>query len=71
MPDVDLASPVGFSGAPIFAVRYDEATRNMYYWLAAIDYKWHPQEKIIVGGMMPSVVSEFRTMLRERERGGD
>jgi hypothetical protein len=64
MPDVNLASPVGFSGAPIFAVRFDESTKSLYYWLAAIDYKWHPKEKIIVGCMMPSVVSEFRSMLR-------
>jgi hypothetical protein len=67
MPDVDIASPVGFSGAPIFAVRFDEATGNLYYWLVAIDHKWYPDEKIIVGCMMTSVVAEFRAMLCAEE----
>jgi hypothetical protein len=58
LPDSDPISPVGFSGSPIFGVVEEPGKAS--YTLVAIDHKWHPAERIIVGCFMTDVVSEFR-----------
>ncbi len=63
LPDDGPITPVGFSGAPIFAARLDADGATTFYWLVAIQSKWYPVERIIVGCVMPTVVSEVRKLL--------
>ena len=60
LPDPGPTSPKGFSGSPIFAVDIDTEQDCTHYSLIAIDYKWHPAERIVVGCLMTDVVAEFR-----------
>lgn len=60
LPDDGPISPVGFSGSPIFGEYLNSETNTIDYSLVAIDYEWHPTERIIVGCLMTRVVSEFR-----------
>ena len=60
LPNDGPINPVGFSGSPIFATDIDAVKNTTSYSLLAIDYKWHPTERIIVGCLMKDVVAEFR-----------
>src|SRR5262249_44458895 len=60
LPDPGPVSPMGFSGSPIFAVDINTERDCTDYSLIAIDYKWHPKERIIVGCLITDVVAELR-----------
>jgi hypothetical protein len=61
LPNDGPVKPVGFSGSPIFT--QDNDATGTYYSLHAIDYKWYPAERIIVGCLMTHVVAEFRKQI--------
>jgi hypothetical protein len=56
LPDEEPASAVGFSGSPIFAIKYDPATEGLLYILLGIQHSWHPKERIVVGTYMRDIL---------------
>ncbi|MCX7426983.1 MAG: hypothetical protein NTW96_15325 [Planctomycetia bacterium] len=66
-PHVDLDSIVGMSGGPIFGFRKN-CDGQFAYWPVAIQSRWLPHSRIVVGTFVPPIAAEIERQIEQCQK---